>query len=819
MKLRLPFDCLGRHVVEIEDGTATLLHSGGDRRCRLHEALRRRGSVGGVPFGGQRTIRTDGTELGVDGHPLRGPLSVFACRHLSDFGHLPPQPPIPAGVYLRTDLHSHFSGCVRPADLIEIGLACAVAYPASLLGEVGIKTTSDLPLSAMSPAQLGRIRENLSIPLEQRVPFSGLERIYRFRSVITKHPAAFLPQLRQIASDYAAMGVQYVELSLSNVVEAARLASIMASVPSVEADSGVTVRFLGALSRHDDVEWDLDYLDRLATLADCGYIVGLDFMGMESNSTRVFAVQLRRAAELGIPLRVHAGENRGYPENVRIAVETVRNAGGTLRVGHGLYGGDDATLRLLAETGTIVEFNLNSNLALNNIQAASQVPLVRYVEAGVPVVLGTDGYGMYGTSPSQEIAAAVRAGLGADGFAHISRTEEKVLGAVGRVPAFEVPPDVPGTRYTPEVTARRQAAKAATRAALEDRLAELSIPLLDDPGAWIGGRKVLSVGGAWKKSWARVSGPQRVAVEAVLAEVLGSLDPTAWVVVSGGTSVGVEGIAGRIAKGLRLEHLGTLVASSPTDGLVADAATVVGATLFDKAAGLYELVARHGGVCLFIGGGNIVSDEIQTARNLRLPYFLMAGPEGAAGTHARQEPHRAFSTAQELLSRLAVPEPVAPLWRPGVNPAVDVVVARDGAVLLVRRDVDAPCEPGKWALPGGFVESPAAWDQPWQPGAESLRQAARRELLEETGLAYDGKLALVGSFEGGGRDPRDSDEAWVRTTVFLASCSGEVGVLMGGDDASDVGWFAWNALPPLAFDHGRILALAADQLGGHRKLQ
>jgi len=47
-----------------------------------------------------------------------------------------------------------------------------------------------------------------------------------------------------------------------------------------------------------------------------------------------------------------------------------------------------------------------------------------------------------------------------------------------------------------------------------------------------------------------------------------------------------------------------------------------------------------------------VSDEIQTAANLRLRYFLMDGPTGASTVHARQQPDRAFRRAEEALKAL-----------------------------------------------------------------------------------------------------------------------------------------------------------------------
>lgn len=116
-------------------------------------------------------------------------------------------------------------------------------------------------------------------------------------------------------------------------------------------------------------------------------------------------------------------------------------------------------------------------------------------------------------------------------------------------------------------------------------------------------------------------------------------------------------------------------------------------------------------------------------------------------------------------------------------PTVDVIIrVGDKIVLIERRN-----EPKGWALPGGFVDY-----------GESLEEAARREALEETGLALR-DLRQFGAYSDPGRDPRQHNIS----VVFTAE---GIGNPQGGDDAAQAKLFALDALPaPLCFDHQRIL--------------
>lgn len=108
-------------------------------------------------------------------------------------------------------------------------------------------------------------------------------------------------------------------------------------------------------------------------------------------------------------------------------------------------------------------------------------------------------------------------------------------------------------------------------------------------------------------------------------------------------------------------------------------------------------------------------------------------------------------------------------------------------ILLVERK-DPPFE-RMWALPGGFMEI-----------EENLEEAARRELLEETGIKA-GELIRFETYDRPDRDPRGR----TITQVFIMIWKADMGTAVAGSDASTVKWFDLTQLPALAFDHAEIL--------------
>ncbi|MBL7557079.1 MAG: hypothetical protein JNM24_14740 [Bdellovibrionaceae bacterium] len=67
---------------------------------------------------------------------------------------------------------------------------------------------------------------------------------------------------------------------------------------------------------------------------------------------------------------------------------------------------------------------------------------------------------------------------------------------------------------------------------------------------------------------------------------------------------------------------------------------------------MLQFIKEHNGTVIFMGGGDILKDEIKMAHNLGVDFHLMRGPEGASNEAALALPSRSFVGAGDLISRL-----------------------------------------------------------------------------------------------------------------------------------------------------------------------
>lgn len=163
-------------------------------------------------------------------------------------------------------------------------------------------------------------------------------------------------------------------------------------------------------------------------------------------------------------------------------------------------------------------------------------------------------------------------------------------------------------------------------------------------------------------------------------------------------------------------------------------------------------------------------------------------------------PHSTYVPASEQEAAFLAAYDPSKYARNEVSVDVVILTVLNGklCVLLVQRG-GYPYK-GQWALPGGFAED-----------GETLEQAARRELLEESGLqSVQGHLEQLGTYGDPGRDPR----ARVISVTYLALLP-QVGIPTYGSDADDARFWPIDDMAEagirLAFDHDTILTDALDR--------
>ena len=285
--------------------------------------------------------------------------------------------------------------------------------------------------------------ENISIDNYRDIPDADVadavgKMISDGKSEDYRNLTLFQNKLLWIARGAKKRGVSYLEISDTSLAKPEAAAHTLAQahdiLPKVERETGVTLRFLAALRRipltivRDRAGAFEDAQRQLCTIraiADDPYVAGSDIVGEEINDIRELRAVINELVKIaaehsGFVMRIHAGENDGLRDNVANSLACVREALAEgqpmprLRIGHGLY---TANLRSqkgkqlindLRENKVVLEFQLTSNVRLNNLSSLDNHPIRRYLRGGVFCVQGTDGGALYGTDSIDEQLALER---------------------------------------------------------------------------------------------------------------------------------------------------------------------------------------------------------------------------------------------------------------------------------------------------------------------------------------------------------------------------------------------------------------------------
>ncbi len=469
-----------------------------------------------------------------------------------------------------------------------------------------------------------------------------------------------------IAREYRRHGIEYAEITdtalLNREEYPARLRQIHEIMPTVTRETGVLLRFLAGIRRipltivRDRVTPDdylADNLRCLRAIASDPYVAGSDIVGEEINDVLELRGVIRELVKLagetpGFVIRIHAGENDSLRDNVANSIRCVDEAlqpgqdFPPLRLGHGLYTCDlrsakgKKLLEDMCRCGVTLEFQITSNVRLNNLSRLARHPLRQYLAAGVRCVQGTDGGALYGTnSIDEELSLEKLLGLTHEELLAMRGAEDTILDESRRV--FAMKDDLfresfPGGDLEQYYRLRLESMektqeklwqggeKLDAAEALQDRISPLPA----------GMTPVVVAGGSFNNSRHRsiLRAEEREIIDALLADA----DPERCFFVVGHTLSGQEGYLVRRAAGrFRIFALVPSRVSRTELARLRAARVEIIVSIESSGMGLYksfsyEIFKRTPSVLLAFDGNSAALNLIQEARNGREKCRIFINP-------------------------------------------------------------------------------------------------------------------------------------------------------------------------------------------------
>ena len=267
-------------------------------------------------------------------------------------------------------------------------------------------------------------------------------------------------KLLWIGRQYQKQGIKYVEIADTVLTKKGMpainfLKQVHEIMPKIEEETGVKIRFLVAIRRIPltiikeqiaDNNYLRENLDVLKAVVKSPYVVGSDFIGEEINDIQELKPAIKEIVRYVVEndpnftIRIHAGENDSLRDNVEKSIDCILESLNKnekipyFRLGHGLYTQDLETekgkqlIKKMQETGAVLEFQLTSNVRLNNLNNLNKHPLKKYLKNNIKCVQGTDGCGFYGVDTiSEQLALQNLLGLTNTDFEKMRKVEEEII--------------------------------------------------------------------------------------------------------------------------------------------------------------------------------------------------------------------------------------------------------------------------------------------------------------------------------------------------------------------------------------------------------
>lgn len=283
---------------------------------------------------------------------------------------------------LRTDLHLHLDGSVRPSTAWKLIKEQGLTLPGCDTEEecrrrMIVGDDSDSLLAYFRAFEIPGAILNTEAALE-RVSEELIETLHQDK--VGYAEIRFAPQL-------------HAPLSQKQAVEAVLRGCSRGQerFPTVRTGIILCAMSFGDPDKNKNENWQ--------TLELCAAMpnkLAFDLAG-EEISLEGFAPLFREAKRRGVPFTIHAGEAMG-PENVRQALDL-----GARRIGHGIAAAKDKELmKRLMQDGIVLEVSVTSNIQTHSASSYESHPIRELIDAGVAVTVCTDNRTCSETSLERE---------------------------------------------------------------------------------------------------------------------------------------------------------------------------------------------------------------------------------------------------------------------------------------------------------------------------------------------------------------------------------------------------------------------------------
>jgi len=249
-------------------------------------------------------------------------------------------------------------------------------------------------------------------PLESHFKFAD-PAIWSVAKEATSNPYGLKEGIQRVLEREAKDNVMYVELTINTAgmvrrgMSPEKIAGAITEVLEHMESHGVLGKIKCGVNRKDGPESVSTVRDTYLALTE-KYRVGIDLNGDERNfPTAPFIRGFRELASEGITTIIHAGEYPGLIDSLKDALQMHPT-----RLAHAIAAEkDDAVMQEILKQGILLEIAPTSNIHTQSISVINDHPLKRFIECGVPIVLGNDDPAFFGVSMTDEFNALITAGV------------------------------------------------------------------------------------------------------------------------------------------------------------------------------------------------------------------------------------------------------------------------------------------------------------------------------------------------------------------------------------------------------------------------